>query len=91
MNPFSLKNLKQYGMPLLISFLGFFIGYTQKTNAKLEGIYEEQTKITYRIDSYADIMSRIELKVDELTKVVDKHTDDIEQLKVRINVLEHSK
>lgn len=95
MNPFSLKNLKSYGLPLLISFLGFFIGYTQKTNLKLEGIYDKQTEITYQIENYADILHRIENKVDGLAVKVETNTSDIAKcnrditnLKYRVTYLE---
>lgn len=95
MNPFSLKNFKNYGLPLLISFLGFFIGYTQKTNAELEGIHQEQTKITNQVENYADILQRIEEKVDSLAIRVNTNTaniakcnEDVDKINIRIDFLE---
>lgn len=95
MNPFHFKNLKSFGLPLLISFLGFFIGYTQKTDEKIEGIYQEQTKITYQMENNVNILARIELKVDELagrveqnTVEIAKHTKEIEKMGLRIDFLE---
>lgn len=95
MNPFSLKNFKNYGLPLLISFLGFFIGYTQKTNTELEGIHQEQTKITNQVENYADILQRIEEKVDSLAISVNTNTaniakcnEDIDKINIRIDFLE---
>lgn len=95
MNPFSLKNFKNYGLPLLISFLGFFIGYTQKTNAGLEGIHQEQTKITNQVENYATILQRIEEKVDSLAIKVDvnevdiaKCKEDIDKINIRMDFLE---
>lgn len=95
MNPFSLKNFKNYGLPLLISFLGFFIGYTQKTNTELEGIHQEQTKITNQVENYATILQRIEEKVDSLAIKVDvnevdiaKCKEDIDKINIRMDFLE---
>lgn len=95
MNPFSLKNFKNYGLPLLISFLGFFIGYTQKTNAELEGIHQEQTKITNQVENYATILQRIEEKIDSLAIKVDvnevdiaKCKEDIDKINIRMDFLE---
>lgn len=95
MNPFSLKNFKNYGLPLLISFLGFFIGYTQKTNVELEGIHQEQTKITNQVENYATILQRIEEKVDSLAVKVDvnevgiaKCKEDIDKINIRMDFLE---
>lgn len=95
MNPFSLKNFKNYGLPLLISFLGFFIGYTQKTNTELEGIHQEQTKITNQVENYATILQRIEEKVDSLAVKVDvnevdiaKCKEDIDKINIRMDFLE---
>lgn len=95
MNPFSLKNFKNYGLPLLISFLGFFIGYTQKTNVELEGIHQEQTKITNQVENYATILQRIEEKVDSLAIKVDvnevdiaKCKEDIDKINIRMDFLE---
>lgn len=95
MNLFNIKNVKTFGPAILVSFLGFFIGYFEKTTHELDVISKEQIKLSYQVSSFMDILAKMDIKIENLDKKVDKvmaqaneNAINIEKITVRIDYLE---
>lgn len=95
MNLFSFRNIRTFGPAILVSFLGFFIGYFEKTNEELSTISKEQIKLSYQVADFMKTASQVDgqlkslsAKVDNIITQTNKNTSDIEKITIRIDYLE---